>query len=114
MKKHTKVYLEFFYPHHAPGEFTPCEVCRGRGTDVHHILNRKTGSRGDLDEPYNLMLLCRTCHEEYGDLTYTRTHLQKIHGIFANSLEHLKETDLSLFADKTKEYEETEGYGYRK
>jgi 5-methylcytosine-specific restriction endonuclease McrA len=37
-----------------------CRVCGRRATDTHHILYR---SQGGPDEPWNLICLCRACHE---------------------------------------------------
>jgi 5-methylcytosine-specific restriction endonuclease McrA len=37
-----------------------CRLCGGLGHDCHHIEFR---SRGGRDEPSNLILVCRTCHE---------------------------------------------------
>jgi 5-methylcytosine-specific restriction endonuclease McrA len=37
-----------------------CQVCGRPATDTHHILYR---SQGGPDEPWNLICLCRDCHE---------------------------------------------------
>jgi 5-methylcytosine-specific restriction endonuclease McrA len=38
-----------------------CLLCRKAATDTHHILYR---SQGGPDEAWNLISLCRTCHEK--------------------------------------------------
>ena len=64
MKTYTKVYLDYFK--YCTEDFIGCEVCGQRANDIHHILNRSR--RPDLlNNIDNIMALCRTCHEQYGD-----------------------------------------------
>ena len=56
MKKHTKVYMDFF--DYGIDDFIPCEVCGSKAVDVHHIEGR--GKNKDVIE--NLVGLCRECH----------------------------------------------------
>lgn len=65
MKKHTKVYLNFFG--YGSDDFIPCELCGSRAVDIHHIDCRGMGGSKSKDEIENLMGLCRQCHLEYGD-----------------------------------------------
>ena len=65
MKKHTKIYFEFFGIDYdeATGyhDYIDCEVCKNQAVDIHHI---KFKSHGGKDEINNLIALCRTCHEK--------------------------------------------------
>jgi len=65
MKKHTKLYLDYFG--YVKDDFMACELCGGRMVDIHHIDCRGMGSSMNKDEIKNLMGLCRSCHIEYGD-----------------------------------------------
>ena len=65
MKKHTKIYLEYFG--YTRDEFIPCEVCGLRAVDIHHIDCRGMGGSRDKDKIENLMALCRGCHIDFGD-----------------------------------------------
>lgn len=69
MKKWTKVYLQYFYPDDwdVEGMWRECEICGGRMVDVHHIESRGMGGSKERDEIDNLMGLCRSDHEKYGD-----------------------------------------------
>ena len=68
MKKYTKTYLEYFDYPIDPDSYIPCEVCKDRANDIHHLEARGSGfkeKRGVNDwknEIGNLMALCRTCH----------------------------------------------------
>jgi 5-methylcytosine-specific restriction endonuclease McrA len=69
MKKHTKLYLDYFG--YGIEDFIPCEVCGTKAVDIHHIDCRGMGSSKDKDKIENLMALCRHCHVVMGD---TKTH----------------------------------------
>jgi 5-methylcytosine-specific restriction endonuclease McrA len=77
MKRHTKVYLDYFGLD--ASDFLSCEICWARGIDIHHIDSRKMGGTKGKDVIENLMLLCRTCHEKYGDRKQFKVFLQTIH-----------------------------------
>lgn len=64
--------------------FIPCEVCGARATDVHHIDCRGIGGdpQGKKDVIENLMGLCRTCHNTFGDIVAYVEKLIKIHLLF--------------------------------
>lgn len=60
MKSYTKVYLQ----HHGydVSDFIPCLGCGARAVDIHHLEPRS--KRPDLlNEPSNLVALCRVCHQ---------------------------------------------------
>lgn len=76
MRKHTKVYLDYFGLH---GGFIPCEVCYKQANDIHHIECRGIGGSKTKDFIENLMALCRSCHEKYGDKKQYMEFLKKIH-----------------------------------
>jgi len=48
-------------------DFIPCEVCGSQAVDIHHIHPRGMGGSKLRDNIENIMALCRTCHEFYGD-----------------------------------------------
>lgn len=50
-------------------DFIPCEVCRSKAVDIHHIDSRGMGGNPsrDKDKIENLQALCRQCHTNYGD-----------------------------------------------
>jgi hypothetical protein len=77
MKRHTKVYLDYFGLDGS--DFLCCEICWARGVDIHHIDSRKMGGTKGKDVIENLMLLCRSCHEKYGDRKQFKVFLQNIH-----------------------------------
>jgi hypothetical protein len=66
MQKHTKIYIEFFG--YDTSDFIECEVCGSRAVDIHHIDARGMGGSQLKDFIENLMALCRSCHNKYGDL----------------------------------------------
>jgi len=57
LKKHVKVYLDYFG--YGEQDFIPCEICGKRANDIHHV---KYKSRGGQDVIGNLIALCRRCH----------------------------------------------------
>jgi 5-methylcytosine-specific restriction endonuclease McrA len=65
MKKHTKIYLDYFG--YTKDEFISCEVCGCKAVDIHHIDCRGMGGSKVKDELKNLMAVCRECHLKYGD-----------------------------------------------
>jgi hypothetical protein len=77
MRKHTKVYLDFFG--YGMDSWMPCEVCGSTAVDVHHIEARGMGGSKTKDEIDNLMGLCRSCHIEYGDKRKYMDMLREAH-----------------------------------
>lgn len=81
MKKHIKIYLDYFgYSGH---EYMPCEIpgCGRRAVDVNHIDSRKMGGdpTGSKDKIENLMGICREHHVEYGDIKDKKEWLKEVH-----------------------------------
>ena len=79
MKKHTKIYLEYFG--YGDRDMIPCEICRTRAADIHHINGRGIGK--DVIE--NLMALCRDCHNQAHAEKISKAELQDIHNKFMSN-----------------------------
>jgi len=82
MKKHTKIYFDFFkisYDESGWHDYIRCEKCGAKAVDIHHIDSRKMGGNKNKDYIENLMALCRQCHQNYGDINFFKSNLQKIH-----------------------------------
>ena len=79
MKRHTRIYLEYFG--YDETDFIPCEVCGGKSVDIHHIKARGMGGdpKGKKDVIENLQALCRECHTNYGDQRAYRKMLNDYH-----------------------------------
>lgn len=77
MKKHVKLYLDYF--NYGLEDFIPCEICRKKAVDIHHINCRGMGGSKSADKIENLMALCRACHIEFGDKKQYLKELQEIH-----------------------------------
>ena len=83
MKNHTLVYFRHFgimwYPD-GTHDWIGCEVCGDTAVDCHHIENRGMGGSKSKDHIDNLMMLCRMCHELYGDKPKWIEFLKDRHG----------------------------------
>ena len=77
MKKHTKIYLDYFG--YGIEDFIPCESCGAKAVDIHHIEARGMGGNKEADNIRNLMALCREHHIEYGDKKQYIEYLKEIH-----------------------------------
>lgn len=79
MRKHTKIYLDFF-GYKIP-EDCFCEICQSPAVDIHHIDARGMGGdpQGKKDVIENLMAVCRHCHENYGDVPECMDALKEVH-----------------------------------
>ncbi len=79
MKKHTKIYLDYF--NFKIPEDCFCEICGNPAKDIHHIDSRGMGGdpKGKKDVIENLMALCRECHQEYGDVLELKEKLTEVH-----------------------------------
>jgi 5-methylcytosine-specific restriction endonuclease McrA len=77
LKKHTKIYLNYFG--YDESSFIGCEVCGARAVDIHHIDCRGMGGSKTKDTIENLMAVCRVCHIEYGDKRQWIDYLKGIH-----------------------------------
>ena len=77
MKKHTKIYMDYFG--YVLDDFIGCEVCGARAVDIHHIENRKSGGSKSKDTIENLMAVCRPCHMYHGERKESLQMLKDIH-----------------------------------
>ena len=77
MKNHLKVYLKEMNYHET--DFIPCEMCGRQAVDIHHIDARGMGGSKEKDFIENLMGLCRSCHERYGDKKEEKAMLRVVH-----------------------------------
>ena len=77
MKKHTKIYMDFFS--YFGDEFIPCEMCGKKAVDIHHIEPRQAGGSKVKDTIENLMAVCRKCHIKYGDKEQYKNLLHERH-----------------------------------
>jgi len=77
VKKHVKVYLDYFG--YGAEDFIGCEVCSSRAVDIHHIEARGMGGSKKADTIENVMALCRNCHVEYGDKKQYMDNLKAVH-----------------------------------
>lgn len=77
MKKHTKIYLDYFGFYET--DFISCEICGKQAVDIHHINARGMGGSKSKDTIENLMALCRQDHIEWGDKKQFKEELQQIH-----------------------------------
>ena len=74
MKKHTKIFFDYFKLNEA--DFVACEVCGRRATDIHHILFKSLGGKDNIE---NLIALCRRDHEFAHKHLLSKDYLQEIH-----------------------------------
>lgn len=86
MRKHTKVYLDFFG--YCKEDFMACEMCGSRMVDIHHIDCKGMGGSKVKDVIENLMGLCRKCHIDYGDKKQYIDLLKDKHLNFINDNGH--------------------------
>lgn len=77
MRPYTRLYMTKMG--YDESDFIPCEVCKAKAVDIHHINARGMGGTGTKDTIENLMALCRTCHVKYGDKKKFIDILQSIH-----------------------------------
>jgi 5-methylcytosine-specific restriction endonuclease McrA len=77
VKKHTKIYINYFGYHLT--DWMPCEICGCQGVDIHHIEARGMGGSNTKDEIDNLMLLCRGHHVKFGDKKQYKEMLKEVH-----------------------------------
>lgn len=77
MKAYTKLYLSAMG--YDEGDFVPCECCGKRAESTHHIKCRGAGGSKDKDTIENLMAMCMSCHNHYGDQKRYMDFLRDIH-----------------------------------
>jgi len=75
-----KIYLDYFG--YGIDDVIPCEICKSRSVDIHHV---KYKSRGGQDDIGNLMALCRKHHNQAHNEILKENELKEIHYKF---LEH--------------------------
>lgn len=80
MRKHTKIYFDYFG--YGKEDFVSCEVCGRRACDTHHIDCRGMGGSKEKDVIENLMAVCRECHIKYGDKKEYMDFLKEKHHEF--------------------------------
>ena len=79
MKKHTKIYLDYFG--YDKTSWIPCEVCGKTAVDINHIDARGMGGSKLKDIITNLQALCRECHTRLGDQKQYKDFLKDKHRI---------------------------------
>lgn len=82
--EHTDNYYQYFG--YNKGDFIPCEVCQAEAVDIHHIEPRsrfgskmKGTGKGEQDHIYNLIALCRSCHDKAHAGEYKKKNLAALH-----------------------------------
>ena len=66
MKKHLKIFDDFWLPELTIAQTFQCAVCNSwEGTDIHHLSSRGMGGSKNDAKNYieNLICLCRKCHQ---------------------------------------------------
>ena len=100
MQTYTKKYLKALG--YDETDFIKCEICEGKATEIHHIMTRKK-FRELMNDPRNLMAICRECHQAYGDRKYLMAALLKIHKRVLQIADY--KTDYNWFNFYLKKYE---------
>ena len=77
MKKHTKIYLNYFG--YGEQDIILCEVCGAVSVDIHHIQPKGMGGSKTKDNIENLIALCRNCHNLAHDNKLSKEYLTKLH-----------------------------------
>lgn len=80
MKKHTKIYYEFF--NYDLYDFVPCEITGVTTNDIHHIDCKGMGGSKEKDFIENLMASARDPHVIYGDKSKYMNFLNQVHVTF--------------------------------
>lgn len=82
MKKHTKIYFDYFdveYDLQSGWHNCKSEISGLPAEDIHHIEARGMGGSKYADKIENLMALTRDEHEEFGDKKQFIDYLKTIH-----------------------------------
>jgi 5-methylcytosine-specific restriction endonuclease McrA len=82
MKKHTKIYLEYFG--YDQSSWIPCEMCGQTAVDINHIDARGMGGSKLKDNIENLMAMCRKCHMDLGDKKEHKVMMKVVHQVKMN------------------------------
>jgi hypothetical protein len=80
MKKHVKIYMDFFG--YGEQDFIPDELEGTRASEIHHIDARGMGGSKGKDHIDNLMALSRKNHDKYGDKKQYKQWLYQKHQDF--------------------------------
>jgi len=88
MKPHVKAYLKFFG--YTTADFIQCEICPAKAVGIHHIEARGMGGSRQADGIENLMALCRSCHENFGDKKQYIAYLKSVHNPKVSQLKEMK------------------------
>ena len=65
MKKHIKIYDDFWLPELTIAQTWQCSVCSSwNGTYIHHVSAKQSGGSKCKDYIENLICLCRKCHDK--------------------------------------------------
>ncbi len=76
---HVKNYFEEYG--YNESSFIPCEVCKAKAVDIHHIEPRSkfgTKTKHLQDHPENLVALCRSCHDKAHSKQISKYELKDI------------------------------------
>lgn len=82
MKKHTKIYLDYFG--YDQSSWIPCEMCGQTANDINHIDARGMGGSKLKDNIENLMAMCRKCHIDLGDKKEHKVMMKVVHQVKMN------------------------------
>ena len=76
MKKHTKIYFDYFDLTIA--DTVLCENCGAVAVDIHHVDFKGMGGSKNKDYIENLIALCRNCHNKAHNSKDFNNHLKTI------------------------------------
>ncbi|MCK5605323.1 HNH endonuclease [Candidatus Pacearchaeota archaeon] len=85
MKKHTRIYFDFFNVDYDPiSGWHNCvsEISGNRANDIHHIESRGMGGSKRSDNIENLMALTREEHIKLGDKKQYLVYLKQLHAAY--------------------------------
>jgi hypothetical protein len=82
MKKHTKIYLDYFG--YDQSSWIPCEMCGQTAVDINHIDAKGMGGSKLKDNIENLMAMCRKCHMDLGDKKEHKVMMKVVHQVKMN------------------------------
>ena len=77
MKKHTKIFLDYFG--FDKTDFIACECCGAKAVDVHHLDSKGMGGSKTKDFIENLIAVCRGCHNKCHDSKDFNNEAKEIH-----------------------------------
>ena len=77
MKKHTKIYFDYFG--YDETDFIACEVCGSKSVDIHHLDAKGMGGSKLKDYIENLIAVCRDCHIKCHDNKDFNNEAKQIH-----------------------------------